>query len=100
MFPSDSVFLLYFIISAREFWQKQAQDELKRAKNLKPNIGVAKNVILFLGDGMGVSTVTAARILQGQLQNKTGEESLLSFETFPYVGMSKVTMLPNPRLNP
>ena len=100
MFPSDSVFLLYFIISAREFWQKQAQDELKRAKNLKPNIGVAKNVILFLGDGMGVSTVTAARILHGQLQNKTGEESLLSFETFPYVGMSKVTMLPNLRLNP
>ena len=32
----------------------------------------AKNVILFLGDGMGISTVTAARILQGQLQGKTG----------------------------
>ena len=39
---------------------------------------------------MGVSTVTAARILKGQLENKTGEESVLSFETFPYVGLSKV----------
>jgi alkaline phosphatase len=29
--------------------------------------GGTKNVILFLGDGMGVSTVTAARILEGQL---------------------------------
>ena len=29
--------------------------------------GGTKNVILFLGDGMGVSTVTAARIFEGQL---------------------------------
>ena len=27
---------------------------------------VARNVILFIGDGMGVSTVTAARIFDGQ----------------------------------
>ena len=34
----------------------------------------AKNVILFLGDGMGISTVTAARILAGQLKGMSGEE--------------------------
>ena len=36
----------------------------------------AKNVILFVGDGMGVSTLTAARILQGQdkADNQGGEE--------------------------
>ena len=28
--------------------------------------GVARNVILFIGDGMGVSTVTAAPIFDGQ----------------------------------
>ena len=39
----------------------------------------AKNVILFLGDGMGISTVTAARILQGQLQGKTGIKQELLF---------------------
>jgi alkaline phosphatase len=49
----------------------------------------AKNVILFVGDGMGVSTVTAARILEGQMGGGTGEEHLLSFETLPYLALSK-----------
>jgi alkaline phosphatase len=49
----------------------------------------ARNVILFLGDGMGVSTVTAARILAGQRAGNPGEENLLSFERFPYTGLSK-----------
>ncbi|WP_250657585.1 alkaline phosphatase [Alkalimarinus coralli] len=49
----------------------------------------AKNVILFVGDGMGVSTVTAARILEGQLKGMSGEENNLSFDTFPYTGMAK-----------
>jgi len=49
----------------------------------------AKNVILFVGDGMGVSTVTAARILEGQLKGMTGEENMLSFDMFPYTAMSK-----------
>ncbi|WP_066557201.1 alkaline phosphatase [Croceicoccus bisphenolivorans] len=49
----------------------------------------AKNVILFIGDGMGVSTVTAARIYDGQSQGETGEENLLSFEHFPNVALVK-----------
>ncbi|XP_053378461.1 LOW QUALITY PROTEIN: alkaline phosphatase-like [Mercenaria mercenaria] len=73
----------------RDHWNKLATSELKKAKQIKPNIAVAKNVIVFLGDGMGVSTVTAARILKGQLNNKTGEEEILSFEEFPHVGLSK-----------
>jgi alkaline phosphatase len=52
-------------------------------------LGRAKNVILFLGDGMGPSTVTAARIYDGQLHGHPGEENLLAFETFPYVALSK-----------
>jgi alkaline phosphatase len=48
-----------------------------------------RNVILFVGDGMGVSTVTAARILEGQLRGQSGEENLLSFESFPRVALSK-----------
>ena len=35
----------------------------------------AKNVILFVGDGMGLSTLTAARILAGQNEGRTGEEA-------------------------
>ena len=48
-----------------------------------------RNVILFIGDGMGVSTVTAARILAGQLAGGTGEEHSLSFESFPHVALVK-----------
>jgi alkaline phosphatase len=49
----------------------------------------AKNVILFVGDGMGVSTVTAARILEGQLKGMQGEENNLSFDLFPFTGLAK-----------
>ncbi|MEO1969230.1 MAG: alkaline phosphatase [Sphingomonadaceae bacterium] len=49
----------------------------------------ARNVILFIGDGMGVSTVTAARIYAGQKQGHTGEENVLSFEKFPQTAMVK-----------
>lgn len=49
----------------------------------------ARNVILFIGDGMGVSTVTATRILDGQRKGMPGEENVLSFEHFPYLALSK-----------
>ncbi|PHZ86533.1 alkaline phosphatase [Paremcibacter congregatus] len=48
-----------------------------------------KNVILFVGDGMGISTVTAIRILDGQLKGGQGEDNVLSWETFPHVALSK-----------
>ena len=51
--------------------------------------GSAKNIILFVGDGMGVSTVTAARILEGQQRGMLGEENSLSFGRFPFVGLTK-----------
>ncbi|MFM1885784.1 MAG: hypothetical protein RL026_941 [Pseudomonadota bacterium] len=53
-----------------------------------PNTGRARNVILFVGDGMGVSTVTAARILQGQLEGRDGEWNRLSFEQFDDLALS------------
>lgn len=53
-----------------------------------PSAGT-QNVILFLGDGMGVSTVTAARILAGQRAGELGEEHVLPFETFPNVALVK-----------
>ena len=49
----------------------------------------AKNVIVFLGDGMSLTTVAAARILDGQRKGRTGEENLLSWEHFPYTALSK-----------
>ncbi|MFK5986086.1 MAG: alkaline phosphatase [Pseudomonadota bacterium] len=49
----------------------------------------AKNVILFIGDGMGISTLTAARIFLGQKNGNTGEENELFFERFPNLALAK-----------
>ncbi|MGA1218740.1 MAG: alkaline phosphatase [Pseudomonadales bacterium] len=49
----------------------------------------AKNVILFIGDGMGISSVSAARIYAGQKAGGLGEDHQLSFERFPAVALSK-----------
>jgi alkaline phosphatase len=55
--------------------------------NEKVNLNKAKNVIMFLGDGMSLDTIAATRTLLG------GEEKSLSFEDFPYFGFSKVIKL-------
>ncbi|KAL2096290.1 hypothetical protein ACEWY4_008438 [Coilia grayii] len=73
-----------------EFWRSLARNDLEAALSRKLNTNVAKNILLFLGDGMGVTTITAARILKGQLQNRTGEETVMTMDTFPYVGLAKV----------
>ena len=49
----------------------------------------AENVVFFLGDGMGISTVTAARIFAGQAQGATGEEHDLAFDRFPHLALVK-----------
>jgi alkaline phosphatase len=49
----------------------------------------AKKVILFIGDGMGISTITAARIYEAQKRGETGEENQLSFEKFDNVALVK-----------
>ncbi|MFT4256801.1 MAG: alkaline phosphatase [Pseudoxanthomonas sp.] len=51
--------------------------------------GKAKNVILFLGDGMSLTTVAAARILDGQRKGQPGEENSLSWERFPATALSR-----------
>nr|XP_061797141.1 alkaline phosphatase-like [Nerophis lumbriciformis] len=72
-----------------EFWRSQAKKTLQTALNRKLNTNVAKNILFFLGDGMGITTYTAARILKGQLQNNTGEETVMTMDTFPHVGLAK-----------
>lgn len=51
--------------------------------------GRAKNVILFLGDGMSLATVAAARILDGQRKGGPGEGNRLAWERFPYTALSR-----------
>lgn len=61
----------------------------KERRHAPPPEPKAKNVILFIGDGMGISTITAARIYAGQKQGQTGEEFQLSFEKFPNLALVK-----------
>ena len=58
--------------------------ELRAASN-----GIARNEILFFGDDMGVSTVTAARIMESQFVGGASEENALRLEQFPNLALSK-----------
>lgn len=50
----------------------------------------ARSLVLFVGDGMGLSTVTAARILAGQLRGEPGEDNRLAFERLPHTALVRV----------
>lgn len=75
----------------KDEFMARARAQVEANERLKPNVNKAKNVILFVGDGMGATTITAARILEGQQKRSPygGEENVLSFEKFPYLAHSK-----------
>lgn len=83
--PSRSVLPHY---QSSNHWFTDAEEKMAQKPTFKHK-HKAKNVILFVGDGMGVSTLTAARILEGQLKGMMGEENYLSFELMPFTGLSK-----------
>jgi alkaline phosphatase len=70
-------------------WFNAGRQTVIDAQQLHPNSKRAKNVILFVGDGMGISTITASRIFDGQQKGGHGEENSLSFEKLPYLALSK-----------
>lgn len=76
--------------STSAYWKSCTQTKLRNQLLRRVNNNVARNVIYFIGDGMSISTVTAARIYNGQLKGHRGEEQELSFDKFPYTGLSKV----------
>ncbi|MGO4892487.1 alkaline phosphatase [Flavobacterium sp. W21_SRS_FM6] len=69
-------------------WYTDAQTKLTQKLETN-NKFKAKNVILFVGDGMGISTLTASRILKGQQAGNSGEEGYLSFEAFHHTALVK-----------
>ena len=70
-------------------WRAMAEAELQARLNRPVREGRAKNVIVFIADGFGVSTITAARILDGQLRGENGEENYLSFEEWGHSALVK-----------
>ncbi|VAW37605.1 Alkaline phosphatase [hydrothermal vent metagenome] len=76
-------------IESPNWWYQQGAGKVYQLAKENPFPKKAKNIILFIGDGMSVGTVTAARILEGQQQGETGEENQLSFDKFPQTALVK-----------
>ncbi len=74
---------------AQDVWFRAGREAVAERRAQAPASGHAKNVILFVGDGMGLSTITAARILAGQQAGGLGEEHWLSFERLPHTALSR-----------
>jgi alkaline phosphatase len=70
-------------------WYRDGRRAVAERRAQAPGSARAKNVILFVGDGMGLSTITAARILAGQQAGGPGEEYWLSFERLPNTALAR-----------
>ncbi len=70
-------------------WYADGQALIAERRLARGEPAPARNVILFVGDGMSFATVAAARILEGQKRGESGESNLLYFEQFPHTAFSK-----------
>lgn len=78
------------IAQSKDSYFVSAQNELQEILARQPNVRKAKNVVLFVVDGLSVPTITASRIFEGQSRGVDGESNKLAFETLlPYVALSK-----------
>ena len=82
-----------YIISLTDaaFYKERGLRDLKKALKAPRFEGRAKNIIMFVGDGLGVSTHTMSRIYKGQKMGRSGEEESLVWEDWDYSGLIKVS---------
>ncbi|TCV92387.1 alkaline phosphatase [Luteibacter rhizovicinus] len=73
-----------------EWWFRNGAAQAAQASR-EANAGGqrAKNIIVFLGDGMSIPTIAASHIRAGQLKGVDGESYRLSFENFPFSALSR-----------
>lgn len=84
------VFAQENVKQAQDSYYVAAQEQLAAQISRQPNVRRAKNVIMFVVDGLSIPTITAARIFEGQSRGVDGESNSLSFEKLlPYVALSK-----------
>lgn len=73
-------------------WLSQANSrfgkDCKKFPSLK-DAPFAKNVILFLGDGMGMPTISAGRFYNAELQGRSGAAPYHPFEEWKYNTMAR-----------
>lgn len=92
--PNIAVFVLFL---EKWYWTDYNKGLIKKKLYAELLYKTAKNVIVFVGSGMSIATLTAARIYKGQQTGRTGENDSLFFERFPNVGLSKVSFNVRPR---
>lgn len=66
----------------KAYWIGHGMDFVEKKLNVYPNTKRAKNVILFIGDGMSHATIAAARMAMGN------ENIKMVFEDFPFTASS------------
>ena len=66
-----------------KYWRDLTRQQILESVAKTPNMKKAKNVILFIGDGMGYPSQTAGRILAG------GEEYDTAIDKMPWSGSVK-----------
>ncbi len=76
-------------LNTSEGYLKAGQAELQRLMADKPNNRKARNVIIFIGDGMSVTTLTAARIFEGQQKGVDGESYVAEMDRLPHTALVK-----------
>ena len=81
------------LVDQKNSWYEAAAKKIQQQRSIANSIqnqeAAAKNIILFIGDGMNLTTITASRILEGQQRGMLGEENNLSFDRFPFSGLAK-----------
>ncbi len=70
-------------------WYRQGQTTLQKKLQIKPNKRRAKNIILFIADGNGITSNYVNRLFAGQRLGEIGEKHVQAHEGFPYVGLVK-----------
>ena len=78
---------------AKTDWNALGKKRIKETiKNMQKKINVkqAKNVILFIGDGMGLQTTSATRVFKSQKYGLSKEDIYLSWEKMPFAGLIRV----------
>lgn len=72
-----------------EQYRQQGEAELAARMAAAQRSAKARNVIIFVGDGMGVSTLTAARILAGETAGVDGESFVTAMDRLEHTALVK-----------
>ena len=84
-----------------DYWRNDAVKALENRIGVMKKIGldyeknrkIAKNIILFIGDGHGVTSFSATRKLKENKSKTQFYQTSLSSDEFPFSGFSKVIFI-------